>query len=119
MAEEGPKISIDGAGTALSAGQGEEADQKVEKPKVEAVDEHSESEMSLFDYLVSTLAAQTMIALGLVAEDGQEKVVVDLGTANHLIDSLIMLHDKTRGNLTKYEEKHRNQAAAALQRGFT
>lgn len=118
MAEEEPKIVIDEGWKAQVEREREEADQKVEKPKVEAVDEHSESEMSLFDYLVSTLAAQTMIALGLVAEDGQEKVVVDLGTANHLIDSLMMLHEKTRGNLTEGEEKNLNEAVSELQRVF-
>ena len=118
MAEEEPKIVIDEGWKAQVEREREEAAKKVEKPKVEAVDDHPESEMSLFDYLVSTLAAQTMIALGLVAEDGQEKVVVDLGTANHLIDSLMMLHEKTRGNLTEDEEKNLNEAVSELQRVF-
>ena len=60
MAEEEPKIVIDEGWKAQVEREREEADQKVEKPKVEAADEHSESEMSLFDYLVSTLAAQTL-----------------------------------------------------------
>ena len=74
--------------------------------------------MSLFDYLVSTLAAQTMLSLGLVAEEGQDKVVVDLGTANHLIDSLMMLREKTKGNLTADEEKNLTDAVSELQRVF-
>src|SRR5262245_8758050 len=58
-------------------------------------DDPNHPNLTLFDYLVSTLAAQTMMALGLVAEEGQTQVMVDLGGARHLIDSLMMLREKT------------------------
>lgn len=74
--------------------------------------------MTLFDYLVSTLAAQTMMALGLVAEEGQTQVMVDLGGARHLIDSLMMLREKTKGNLTADEDANLNEAIGELQRVF-
>lgn len=118
MAEDEPKIIIDEGWKAQVEREREEAAKEAEKPEDEAVDELSETAMSLFDYLVSTLAAQTMFSLGLVAEEGQEKVVVDLGTANHLIDSLMMLREKTQGNLTEGEEKNLNEAVSELQRAF-
>lgn len=74
--------------------------------------------LTLFDYLVSTLAAQTMMALGLVAEEGQTQVMVDLGGARHLIDSLMMLREKTNGNLTADETANLNEAISELQRVF-
>jgi len=81
-------------------------------------DELKQAGLTLFDYLVSTLAAQTMMALGLVAEEGQTQVMVDLGGARHLVDSLMMLRDKTKGNLTADEEANLNEAISELQRVF-
>ena len=118
MAEEGPKIIIDEGWKAQVEREREEALKPAEEPADETDQELAEAGMSLFDYLVSTLAAQTMIALGLVAEEGQEKVVVDLGTANHLIDSLMMLQEKTKGNLTENEKKNLIEAISELQRVF-
>ena len=118
MAEEEPKIIIDEGWKAKVEREREEALKSVEKPAEKTDREVAEAGMSLFDYLVSSLAAQTMIALGLVAEEGQEKIVVDLGTANHLIDSLMMLREKTKGNLTEDEEKNLNEAIAELQKVF-
>ncbi len=84
----------------------------------EADDELKQAGLTLFDYLVSTLAAQTMMALGLVAEEGQTQVMVDLGGARHLIDSLMMLREKTKGNLTADEEANLDEAIGELQRVF-
>ncbi len=78
----------------------------------------TQANLTLFDYLVSTLAAQTMMALGLVAEEGQTQVMVDLGGARHLIDSLMMLREKTKGNLTADEEANLGEAISELQRVF-
>ena len=118
MAEEEPKIIIDEDWKAQVEREREEAERQAEEAPQDAGDELTEAGMSLFDYLVSTLAAQTMISLGLVTEEGQDKVVVDLGTANHLIDSLMMLREKTQGNLTADEEKNLGEAIAELQRVF-
>ena len=114
---EEPKIIIDEGWKAQVEREREEAQHVPEEP-AEPVDELAEAGLTLFDYLVSTLAAQTMMSLGLVAEEGQEKVVVDLGTAHHLIDSLMMLKDKTAGNLTEDEDKNLNEAISELQRVF-
>ncbi len=121
MAEEEPRIIIDEGWKAQVEREREEALKSVETPADEADEadeELAEAGISLFDYLVSTLAAQTMMSLGLVTEEGQEKVVVDLATANHLVDSLMMLREKTIGNLTKDEEKNLNEAIAELQKVF-
>ena len=91
-----------------------------EPPKADdaADDELKEAGMSLFDYLVSTLAAQTMMALGLMPEEGETQVMVDLGAAKHMVDSLMMLREKTKGNLTADEEANLSEAIGELQRVF-
>jgi len=89
-----------------------------EKPAAAPDQEMQQAGMTLFDYLVSTLAAQTMMALGLVAEEGQTQVMVDLGAARHMIDSLMMLREKTKGNLTTDEEANLSEAISELQRVF-
>ena len=118
VAEEEPKIIIDEGWKAQVERERKEAKKQAEETHEDAGDDLAEAGMSLFDYLVSTLAAQTMISLGLVAEEGQDKIVVDLGTANHLIDSLMMLREKTQGNLTADEAKNLTDAVSELQRVF-
>ncbi len=118
MAEEEPKIIIDEGWKAQVEREREEALKPAEEPADETDQELDEAGMSLFDYLVSTLATQTMMALGLVAEEGQEKILVDLAAANHLVDSLMMLREKTSGNLTEAEEKSLNEAISELQKVF-
>jgi len=118
MADEEPKIIIDEGWKAQVEREREEAEKQADVAPESTVDELEEAGMSLFDYLVSTLAAQTMISLGLVAEEGQEKVVVDLGTAQHLVETLTMLREKTEGNLSEDERKNLNEAIPELQRVF-
>jgi hypothetical protein len=69
-----------------------------------------------FVNLVSGLAAQCMFALGMVqAEPGQNQVMVDLGHAQLLIDTLVMIRTKTVGNLEPEEEGHLREVIAELQ----
>lgn len=116
--DEAPKIFIDEDWKAQVEREREkertEAGETAEPPDADL----KEAGLTLFDYLVSTLAAQTMMALGLMPEEGQEKVYVDLGAAKHLIDSLAMLEEKTQGNLTDDESKNLTEAISELQRVF-
>ena len=57
-----------------------------------------------FSVLVTTLATQAMVALGQAPMPGEEKVVVNLPFAKHCIDTLDILADKTKGNLTTAED---------------
>jgi hypothetical protein len=57
-----------------------------------------------FSVLVTTLATQAMVALGQAPMPGEEKVVVNLPFAKHCIDTLGILADKTKGNLTPGED---------------
>lgn len=121
MSQDEPKIIIDEGWKAQVEREREEERQKVElaPPAAEGVEEEGpEGTVSAFEALVSSLAAQTMMALGLIAPEGQEQVVVDLDYSKHMIDTLVMLKEKTAGNLEKQEETNLSQAIAELQRAF-
>jgi hypothetical protein len=55
--------------------------------------------------LVTTLALQAMMALGLVADPKSGPPQPELDQARHLIDMLQMLEDKTAGNRTPEESQ--------------
>jgi hypothetical protein len=57
-----------------------------------------------FATLVNTLLTQALFYLGELAPQGGEPVV-NLDMAKHQIDTLNLLEDKTRGNLTEEESK--------------
>ena len=56
-----------------------------------------------FATLVSMLATQAMVALGQIADPQSGQPVKRLPLAQHFIDSLSVLEEKTRGNLTPVE----------------
>lgn len=57
-----------------------------------------------FSFFITTLALQASIALGKVPNPGTNKMEEDLIQARFLIDTLGMLREKTKGNLSKEEE---------------
>ncbi|MCC6145901.1 MAG: DUF1844 domain-containing protein [Candidatus Hydrogenedentes bacterium] len=82
----------------------------------EGADGEELPEGSVFLGLVSSLAAQTMYALGASAPQGAKEVMVDLDFAQYNLEILAMLKEKTAGNLTDEENTHLNTALAELQR---
>ncbi len=61
------------------------------------------AEHSLFDLLVLSLGNAALIALGLVPELGTDVKNKDLESAQHNIELLEMLKQKTTGNLSSSE----------------
>jgi hypothetical protein len=57
-----------------------------------------------FSVLVTTVATQAMVALGQAPMPGEDKVTVNLPFAKHCIDTLDILAQKTKGNLTGPED---------------
>jgi hypothetical protein len=55
--------------------------------------------------LITTLALQAMMSLGLVADPKSGPPQPDIDQARHLIDMLQMLEDKTSGNRTPDEDR--------------
>ncbi|MDD5108958.1 MAG: DUF1844 domain-containing protein [Candidatus Omnitrophica bacterium] len=56
-----------------------------------------------FKFFITTLTLQASIALGHMANPSSGKVEKDPAQAKFLIDTLAMLEEKTKGNLTKEE----------------
>lgn len=83
---------------------------EAEKQAVDKEPESGEEEIqgsqippASFSMLVTTLASQAAVGLGQPATPEQQQGQVDLGFAKHMVDTLEVLEEKTRGNLTTEE----------------
>lgn len=72
------------------------------------------SSVNFLEY-VTTLAYQAMVFLGEIPNPVTNESQKNLDQAKFLIDTLIMLREKTRGNLTKQESDVLNTTAYELQ----
>ena len=71
-----------------------------------------------FLQLVAQQANMAMMMLGLVPHPGSGKTSRDLDAAKMFIDQIEALQQKTKGNLTREEEKMLNQTVMSLQLAF-
>ncbi len=71
-----------------------------------------------FAGLVSMMATQAFFALGLIRLKGEPESAPDLDAAKFNIDMLIMLQDKTKGNLTPEEAGLLDQTLHQLRMAF-
>ena len=121
MADDEKKIIIDEDWKAQVQREKEEA---ATKASGESGDEESagqpgqQDEEASFLMLLQSLATQCMFALGLIAQRGSEQVMVDLGQSKYIIDTLVMLREKTQGNLTDEEKGALAEALSELQRVY-
>jgi len=68
---------------------------------------------------VESMAIQTMMALGLVPHPAAgNKRILDPGQARYLIDTLVMLKEKTKGNLDTEEQAYMDRVLPELQMTF-
>jgi hypothetical protein len=82
------------------------AQEKAEKEKQqEDKPRHGPLPKGDFAALVSMLVTQALFALGLLQVEGQEEKEPDLELAKYNIDMLETIEEKTKGNLTKEENK--------------
>lgn len=71
-----------------------------------------------FETLVSSIATQAMFVLGMVPDPRDGQRFVDLDLAKHHIDSLVVLDEKTKGNLEDAETKLLDQTLHELRMQF-
>jgi hypothetical protein len=71
-----------------------------------------------FTLLVQKLGYQALITLGVVENPLTRTREPNLGHAKSVIDDLMMLREKTKGNLTSEEEQHLTGVLGDLQRHF-
>jgi hypothetical protein len=87
---------------------------QVDKEKKQAyVDEQSYHEPT-FTIFLSSLSMQAMIAAGKLANPVTQKVEKNLEQARFLIDTLGILKEKTKNNLSAEEEKLLDEALYSL-----
>ncbi len=71
-----------------------------------------------FTLLVQKLGYQALIGLGILENPLTKKREPNLPHAQMVIDDLMMLRDKTRGNLEPEEDEHLNRVIGDLQRQY-
>lgn len=72
-------------------------------------------EKATFLSIILRLATGSYISLGLAEDPTTEKKNKDIEMAEYLIDSLIILKDKTKGNLNMEEEGYLNNIIQDLE----
>ncbi len=63
------------------------------------------AEVAEFSTFVITLSTSAMLYLGEIPDPDGKQIEVNLPMAKHSIDLLVMLREKTKGNLTAEEQK--------------
>src|SRR5450432_1027773 len=69
-----------------------------------------------FDFLIYSLRLQAELNLGLLPLSGDQKTDFELG--RHNIDLLVMLQEKTKGNLSPEEQRDLDNSVAELRFRF-
>lgn len=84
----------------------------------EAQTRHGPPPQAAFLDLVNLLAVQAMVGLGAMVGPGGERIPPSLDAAQHFIDLLQVLQDKTRNNLTADEKQILDQIMRDLRLRF-
>ena len=108
------KIFVDEDWKAQVQREREAAAKAPEEAPAEEAAEGEIPEQASFLGLVGSLATQAMFALGLIAPQGQQQVMVDLDQAQYMLEMLNILLEKTAGNLNPEEDASLKQALAEL-----
>lgn len=105
---EEPKIIVDEDWKSQVAKEKEALKEQAEKAPKEPKPDGQDFEMppASFMVLLSTLATQAMAALGFIPDPATGQPNVNRPMAKHFIDTLAMLQEKTKGNLTDEEAAH-------------
>ena len=103
-----PKIIVDDDWKAQAQAEKERLSQEVETEQAEG--HGRQVPPASFRTLVSSLMAQSFMALGGMQDPKTGKRLVDLALAKHHIDMLSVLEEKTKGNITDEEKKLLDQA---------
>jgi hypothetical protein len=114
--EKKPKIVVDSDWKEQVQAEKEAAKKAAEK---ESTEQRTTDQLPppSFPLLVSSLATQTLMAMGQIP-DPDGKMVAQLDHAKHTIDMLAMLETKTKGNLTSEEEAMLDQVLHELRMAY-
>ena len=108
-----------GATKSPSSRPDEKSTRRETPPEQSRADEPADPSAVSFLNYVSSLAYQAMMFLGLIPHpETGEQMEADAEQAKLFIDTLIMLRQKTKGNLSKKEEDMLNTSIYELQMRF-
>lgn len=96
-----PKIIVDEDWKSQVQAEKQRLEAEVQPPP--PAGEEMEMPPASFPVLLSTLASQALVCLGQIPNPATGKPEIFLDDAKHFIDTLQMLEEKTRGNLTGEE----------------
>ena len=111
-ADQVSKATAEATGEDTAEGADEKAGTGAELPPSGPMPEAS------FEMLLTTLAAESMVALGQVANPITGEASVNLDQAKYFIDTLQILREKTTGNLTEQEAIALQMLLGQLQMAF-
>ena len=104
-----PKIIVDDDWKNQAQAEKEKLAKETEKPGAEGAGAAGGGEREIppasLATLVGSLLTQVFMALGGYEDPQTKRRYVDLELAKHYIDTLVILEDKTKGNLTEDEKK--------------
>lgn len=97
------KAAADKAGAEAKPSEPAAAAKEAEPAAKSTAERPTQLPAATFSFLVTTLATQAMVSLGEAPNPFTGKSELHLPEAKHFIDTLAMLEEKTRGNLTADE----------------
>ena len=104
MSEE-KKIIIDEDWKSQVERERKEIEQKVDDPGAETPTGPNEIPPASFSILLTSIGTQAMMALGQVPDPVSGNPIYHPDLARHHIDTLVVLQEKTKGNLSSDEQK--------------
>jgi hypothetical protein len=107
---EQPKIVIDEVWKAQAEAEKQRLAEQEEHPSEGGPGGPRELPPANFATLVSSMVTQILFALGGIQDPQTGRRYLDLPLAKHHIDTLSMLEEKTKGNLSEEEKKLLDQA---------
>ena len=111
------RMSSDDANESQSANDAAESESQSEQPSRPQVDAGQVPPANIAT-LVTMFSTQTMVALGLIPNPATNKAEPQLPLAQHFIDLLGVLEEKTKGNLTDAEHRLLESSLHELRMAF-
>lgn len=113
-----PKIQVDSDWKAQAQAEKEQLSAAAEASAEESAQKRQGLPPADFKGLMGLLASQAIMGLGAVQDREGRGVMVDLEGARFAIDLLVVLQEKTKGNLEEEEQKELDTVIPELQSRF-
>ena len=115
--EQDPKIIIDDDWKSQVEAEKETLQKELENEQSGEA-EPGEMPPASISVLISTLASQAMVMMGHIPDPATGQPVVNKPLAKHFVDTLVVLEEKTKGNLTEDESAMLTEVIHQLRIGF-